>query len=44
MPNDIKNTLNKWAPVIQAVILGLIAILAFVIRIFSIIRYESIIH
>jgi dolichyl-diphosphooligosaccharide--protein glycosyltransferase len=34
----------KWAPVLKALILGMIALLAFLVRIFSVIRYESVIH
>lgn len=34
----------KWAPVLRFTILLLIALLSFLVRIFSVIRYESIIH
>lgn len=34
----------NWSPVLKVVILGLIFFLAFASRIFSVIRYESIIH
>ena len=36
--------LINWSPVIKVVVLGLICFLAFASRIFSVIRYESIIH
>ena len=36
--------LLEWSPVLISLILGLVALLAFSIRIFSVIRYESIIH
>ena len=35
---------RKWAPGIKLATLGLISLLAFLIRIFSVIRYESVIH
>jgi dolichyl-diphosphooligosaccharide--protein glycosyltransferase len=36
--------LLDWSPVLKVIILGLIFFLAFASRIFSVIRYESIIH
>ena len=35
---------RKWAPVLEALILGLIVLLAFFIRLFAVIRFESVIH
>ena len=40
----IQKLLVDWSPVLKVVILGLIFALAFSSRIFSVIRYESIIH
>jgi len=40
----IHKILVNWSPVLKVVILGLIFALAFSSRIFSVIRYESIIH
>lgn len=34
----------KYSGVLRIVILGIIAVLAFIVRIFSVIRYESVIH
>ncbi len=34
----------EWSPIFRVVILGLICFLAFASRVFSVIRYESIIH
>jgi len=38
------NVGRKWAPGIKLATLALISVLAFLIRIFSVIRYESVIH
>jgi len=35
---------RQWSPIFQIVILLLIAVLAFAVRVFSVIRYESVIH
>ncbi len=35
---------KEYAPVFKIVILALIALLAFAVRIFSVIRFESVIH
>lgn len=40
----VHKVILNWSPVIKVVILGLIFCLAFSSRIFSVIRYESIIH
>ena len=42
--SKVYQLLITWAPVIRVAILAMICILAFCIRIFSVIRYESIIH
>lgn len=34
----------RWAPIIHSVILTLIVLLAFFIRLFAVIRFESVIH
>ena len=35
---------RRWAPVIETVILALIVLMAFIIRLFAVIRFESVIH
>ncbi len=37
-------TLRRWSPILQIVILFLTCMLAFLVRVFSVIRYESVIH
>lgn len=36
--------MKLYAPVFKIVILAMIAILAFAVRVFSVIRFESVIH
>ena len=38
------NRIRDWSPIIKIVILSMICVLAFCVRIFSVIRYESVIH
>jgi len=40
----VEKTGKQWAPVLEYSILGLIAILCFMIRLFAVIRFESVIH
>lgn len=40
----ISSTGKSWAPAIRITILGLICVIAVSVRVFSIIRYESVIH
>eukprot|EP00743_Colponemidia_sp_Colp-15_P001320 GILK01001447.1.p1 GENE.GILK01001447.1~~GILK01001447.1.p1 ORF type:complete len:784 (-),score=93.89 GILK01001447.1:230-2512(-) len=40
----VDSAAQKWAPILRYVVLGLICALAFSVRIFSVIRYESVIH
>lgn len=42
--SGLKATLWHWAPVFRIIILALICLIAFLIRIFSVIRFESVIH
>lgn len=35
---------RKWHTVLEAIILGLICVMSFIIRLFAVIRYESVIH
>ena len=42
--SNIFTTLKDYAPVFKIVILALIAMLAFTVRVFSVIRFESVIH
>ena len=41
---SIQSIAQKWAPIFRIVILLTISVMAFFVRIFSVIRYESIIH
>ena len=41
---SIQSVSQKWAPIFRIVILLAISVMAFFVRIFSVIRYESIIH
>ena len=34
----------KWAPILKLIVLLLIGLVAFMVRVFSVIRYESVIH
>ena len=38
------STALKWAPIVKLIILLLIGLVAFMVRVFSVIRYESVIH
>jgi len=42
--SNVFTNLKEYAPVFKIVILALIAILAFTVRVFSVIRFESVIH
>mmetsp|Transcript_24189 Transcript_24189/g.42982 ORF Transcript_24189/g.42982 Transcript_24189/m.42982 type:complete len:739 (-) Transcript_24189:28-2244(-) len=42
--SSTKQLLVRWAPVLRIVILAIICCIAFLVRIFSVIRFESIIH
>eukprot|EP00744_Colponema_vietnamica_P000636 GILI01001120.1.p1 GENE.GILI01001120.1~~GILI01001120.1.p1 ORF type:complete len:470 (+),score=149.77 GILI01001120.1:70-1479(+) len=44
MRTSLDSIAHKWAPVLSFTALGLICILSFSVRIFSVIRYESVIH
>ncbi len=41
---SVQSTSQKWAPIFRIVILLAISVMAFFVRVFSVIRYESIIH
>jgi dolichyl-diphosphooligosaccharide--protein glycosyltransferase len=41
---SIDSLFIKWAPAINMSILVMISLIAFLVRVFSVIRYESIIH
>lgn len=41
---EIFRTMRRWSIVLKLTIVVLIAILAFMVRVFSVIRYESVIH
>ena len=40
----VEKTTQHWSPVLQTTILGLICLVSFFIRLFAVIRYESVIH
>ena len=40
----IRDVLVRWSPVFRIIILASICLIAFLIRVFSVIRFESIIH
>ncbi|OMJ86981.1 hypothetical protein SteCoe_11377 [Stentor coeruleus] len=44
MESGVKGLLENWSPVFRIIILAMICILSVLIRVFSVIRFESIIH